>query len=232
MMNLPTRSNPSAARRAVVLGASLAGLLAARVLSEHFDEVVLLERDVLPDHAAARKGTPQAVHPHGLLARGREVLEQLFPGFTQAMLARGGLLGDLQRDLAFDVGRKRFAAGVAGLPALGASRLAIEAEVRSRVLALPRVRAVTGVDVLAPRLEGGRVTAARYALRQDGGAARNTEHSVDAGLVIDCTGRASRPPQRLPPGSNANHWGIPELALSSCAPAGRTLSRRVSTSQR
>ncbi len=197
MMNPPTRSNPRAAQRAVVLGASLAGLLAARVLSEHFDEVVLLERDALPDHAAPRKGTPQAVHPHGLLARGREVLEQLFPGFTQAMLARGGLLGDLQRDLAFDVGRKRFAAGVAGLPALGASRLAIEAEVRSRVLALPRVRAVTGVDVLAPRLEGGRVTAARCAQRQEGAAVQTTEHSVDASLVIDCTGRASRAPQWL-----------------------------------
>ena len=156
------------AQRAVVLGASLAGLLAARVLSEHFADVVLLERDDLPSQAAARKGTPHAVHPHGLLARGREVLEQLFPGFTDAMVARGGLLGDLQRDAAFEAGRQRFASGVAGFPALGASRLAIEAEVRARVLARPGVRAITGVDVLPPRLEGARVTAARCADRNGG----------------------------------------------------------------
>ena len=74
----------SSTGRAIVIGASIAGLLAARVLREHFDEVVLFERDTLPDNAAPRKGTPHAVHPHGLLARGREVLEMLFPGITEA----------------------------------------------------------------------------------------------------------------------------------------------------
>ena len=190
-------SPKSGAQRAVVLGASLAGLLAARVLSEHYREVVLLERDALPDHPAPRKGTPHAVHPHGFLARGREVLEQLFPGITDALVARGGLLGDLQRDLAFEVERQRFAPGVAGLPALGASRLAIEAEVRARVLARPGVHAITEVDVLAPRLEDGQVTAARYAERQPGPHGRPTEHLIEADLVIDCTGRGSRLPQWL-----------------------------------
>ena len=61
-------------RRALVLGASMAGLLAARILAERFDEVWLLERDALPDGPAPRKGTPQALHAHGLLARGREIL--------------------------------------------------------------------------------------------------------------------------------------------------------------
>ena len=152
---------PPSTPRAVVLGASLAGLLAARVLSEHFTEVVMLERDELPEQAAPRKGTPHAAHPHGLLARGLEVLEELFPGFTRALVARGALLGDLQRDLAFEASRQRFASGVAGQAALGASRLAIEAEVRRRVLALRGVRTVTGVDVLAPRLAEGRAVAAR-----------------------------------------------------------------------
>lgn len=190
-----------AAQRAVVLGASLAGLLAARVLSEHFAEVVLLERDELPTQPAPRKGTPHAVHPHGLLARGRVVLEQLFPGFTEAMVARGGLLGDLQRDAAFDAGRRRFASGVAGLPALGASRLAIEAEVRARVLARPGVRAITGVDALAPRLEGGQVIAARWAERMEENGLPRREHEMAAGLVVDCTGRGSRTPKWL------DDWG-------------------------
>lgn len=187
----------SDARRAVVLGASLGGLLAARVLVEHFDEVVLLERDVLPREPAPRKGTPHAVHPHGLLARGRLILEDLFPGFTEAMTARGGLLGDLQRDAAFDVSRRRFATGVAGLPALGASRLAIEAEVRQRVLARAGVRCVTDVDVLAPRLAAGRAVAARYRERTAANQGRPVEHEIAADLIVDCTGRGSHMPQWL-----------------------------------
>ena len=67
-------------KRAIVLGASLAGLLAARVLHERFDEVPLLERDALPDAPALRKGTPHTGHAHGLLARGRMVMEELLPG--------------------------------------------------------------------------------------------------------------------------------------------------------
>ncbi len=179
--------------RAVVLGASMAGLLAARVLSERFGEVVLVERDRLPAHAAPRKGTPHAVHPHGLLARGRQVLEQLFPGFTDGLVARGGLLGDAQADLGFDAGGRRFATGRIGAPALGASRLAIEAEVRARVLTLPGVRMLDGVDALAPALQSGRVTAARWSAREG----RAEPQELPADLVMDCTGRGSHLPQWL-----------------------------------
>ncbi len=183
---------PAQARRAVVLGASLAGLLAARIASEHYDEVVLLERDELPEGAAPRKGTPHAVQPHGLLARGREVLETLFPGFTQAMQARGGLVGDMTGEVAFEANRARFAPCHSGVLALAASRLAIEAEVRARVLALPNVRVVSGVQVLAPRHAQGRVTAARGRHLVDG-----REQDWPAALVVDCTGRGSQLPRWL-----------------------------------
>ena len=168
-----TPSPLSGGQRAVVLGASLAGLLAAHVFSEQFGEVVLLERDKLPERAAPRKGTPHAMHPHELLARGREVLEELFPGFTRALVARGALLGDLQRDLA------------------------LEAEVRRRVLALRGVRTVTGVDVLAPRLAEGRAMAARYARRDGATGSTPAAHELAAALIVDCTGRGSRTPQWL-----------------------------------
>jgi|CXWL01.1.fsa_nt_gi 2-polyprenyl-6-methoxyphenol hydroxylase-like FAD-dependent oxidoreductase len=203
-------ATPLLGQRAVVLGASFAGLLAARVLSEHYTEVVLLERDDLPERALPRKGTPHAVHPHGLLARGRVALEELFPGFTQAMVDRGGLLGDLHRDAPFDVGGQRFAPGVAGQPALAVSRLAIEAELRHRVLALPNVRAITGVDVLAPVLDAGglAVVGARYATRDATGAeVATSERPVQvlaADFTIDCTGRASRTPAWL---ASWSHFG-------------------------
>src|SRR4051812_46535870 len=89
-----TTASP-AGRRAIVLGASMAGLLAARVLQERFEEVCLLERDPLTDQASLRKGTPQAAHAHGLLVRGREIIEELFPGFTEVLASRGAVVGDL-----------------------------------------------------------------------------------------------------------------------------------------
>lgn len=58
-------------RHAVVLGGSLAGLLAARILADHFDKVTILERDAYFETTEVRKGIPQANHVHGLLLRGR-----------------------------------------------------------------------------------------------------------------------------------------------------------------
>ena len=83
---------------AIVLGASIGGLLAARVLSESFAKVTVFDRDELPAQAATRKGVPQSEHPHGLLARGRHVLEDLFPGFAADLTAIGAVAVDMQRD--------------------------------------------------------------------------------------------------------------------------------------
>ena len=190
-------------RRAIVLGASIAGLLTARVLCEHFAEVVLLERDELPDRPAPRKGTPHAVHPHGLLARGREILEMLFPGFSDALIEQGAIAGDVATDAAIDANGRRFAQRDSGLMALAVSRLAIEAELRRRVRALPGIRIVANVDVLAPVHDssGGRVTAVRYRCR----AAARDEHLMTAGLVVDCTGRGSHSPVWL------RDWGYEQV---------------------
>ena len=79
-------------RHAVVVGGSLAGMLAARVLSEHFDRVTLLERDRFPETPAARKGLPQGRHAHGLLERGRRALERLLPGLTGELVRTGETL--------------------------------------------------------------------------------------------------------------------------------------------
>jgi len=76
-----TFKNSFLGQRAVVVGAGLGGLSAARVLADYFDEVIILDRDELPDDAAPRPGVPQGKHPHVLLGGGLKVLENLFPGF-------------------------------------------------------------------------------------------------------------------------------------------------------
>lgn len=86
---------------AVVVGGSMAGLLAGRVLADAFDEVTVLDRDPLPDEAVARRGVPQANHVHAMLEAGRSTLEDLFPGFGSDVLAAGGLVVDGGSDLGF-----------------------------------------------------------------------------------------------------------------------------------
>src|SRR5688572_31611563 len=85
-------------QHAVVIGASMGGLLAARVLADYYDAVTVVERDIFPAPGEPRKGVPQGRQPHGLHARGRVVLEQLFPGLTQEMVAQGGMVLDISRD--------------------------------------------------------------------------------------------------------------------------------------
>jgi len=68
-------------KQALIVGAGMGGLTAARVLADYFERVLVLERDTLPAHAQDRAGTPQGKHVHALLAGGQRALEDLFPGF-------------------------------------------------------------------------------------------------------------------------------------------------------
>lgn len=82
-MNNLIVSQPSS--HAVVIGGSIAVLLAARVLAEHFERVTVIERDYYPENLEPRSGVPQSNQPHFLLTRGKEILEELFPGFVDEL---------------------------------------------------------------------------------------------------------------------------------------------------
>jgi 2-polyprenyl-6-methoxyphenol hydroxylase-like FAD-dependent oxidoreductase len=79
------------AGRAIVVGAGIAGLSAAAALADYFDEVIVLENDVLPEHAAPRAGTPQSKHGHALLAGGQRFLSALLPGFERDLEQAGAI---------------------------------------------------------------------------------------------------------------------------------------------
>lgn len=78
-------------KQAVVVGAGMAGLTAARALAEFFERVVVLETDALPREAAHRPGTPQSTHIHALLAGGLQALSRLFPGFEESLSQAGAV---------------------------------------------------------------------------------------------------------------------------------------------
>ena len=140
---------------AVVLGASMAGLLTARVLADAYTRVTVIERDELPLDMGHRRGVPQGLHLHGLHAGGRQVLDELFPGFTDQVAQAGAQVGDTLGVLRWQLSGQRLRQVDIGLPGLAASRPFLEGQVRQRVRALPSVRFVEGCDVVgscsAPR---------------------------------------------------------------------------------
>lgn len=182
-------------REAIVIGASMGGLLAARALADHYAQVTLLERDALPPPGANRKGVPQGLHAHGLLARGREVLEQLFPGLTAALVAQGAEPGDVGETLRWFHQGAYHRATASGMEGLAVSRPMLEAEVRARLLARPNVRLLAQCDVLGLEADAShsRVTGVRLIRR----AADSAAETLHADLVIDATGRGSRSPAWL-----------------------------------
>lgn len=180
------------APRASVIGGSMAGLLAARVLSNHFDEVVVLERDVFPSDAADRKGVPQGRHAHALLSSGRQVLEELFPGFADELAGRGALKVDIKNVRWFDNGG--YHARCTGIEALLASRPFLESHVRARVRSIPNVRLLDGVDAdsLAMSADARRVEGVRIKHIKGG-----QEETVASALTVDASGRGSQTPAWL-----------------------------------
>lgn len=182
--------------RAVVLGASMAGLLAARVLADAYGEVVIVERDELPATWANRRGVPQGRHVHTLLQSGSQGLDELFPGLLQD-LVRGGAprIDDLSR-LFFSIGGHVLSQEPrVAEPAYQASRPYLEGKVRARVRELANVTIVEGTDVtgLVADPESAGVVGARVRGRRPNSA----EELLPADLVVDAMGRAARTPAWL-----------------------------------
>ncbi len=189
-------SNPN---QAIVVGASMGGLLAARALADFFQQVTLIERDAFPPIGEHRKGVPQGRHTHALLMRGAEILEGLFPGLIADLVAQGvPLINRPEKELIwFDGGgyHAGFTNEDGRLGTLGVSRPLLEGYVRQRLLALPNVCAIEQCDALGlvPSERAGRVRGVRILRRANGSA----EEILDADLVVDTSGRGSRAPKWL-----------------------------------
>ena len=181
--------------RAVVLGASMAGLLAAHVLAESYGQVIVIERDELPETSMHRRGIPHGRHLHALAARGQQALEELFPGLTAELVADGAKAGSLLADARMYLSSHRLRQTDTGLVLLCASRPFLEAHIRARVRAHPNVALLDLCDVvgLATTPDNRRVTGVRVLRRADSSA----EEVLLADLVIDASGRGSRTPTWL-----------------------------------
>src|SRR5271166_5302526 len=137
---------------AIVIGGSIAGLIAARVLSDYFECVTILERDEIENRPVIHKSVPQGNHLHGLLNGGQRVLSALYPGFTDDLRGLGAHRVTIGRDIAWYLpdGKAYSATGSlrapfdVGLEGHCASRGLIEYIIRRRTQELTGIRAETG----------------------------------------------------------------------------------------
>ncbi|PKV82645.1 NAD(P)/FAD-dependent oxidoreductase [Streptomyces sp. TLI_146] len=191
-------------KQAIVLGGSFGGLLAARVLSDHTDDVVVIDTDDLSTSGTG-PGAPHRDQLHALLAMGHLRLERWFPGITEETVADGALLGQgSQVQFHVDGVRK------VDLPEarmLSATRPFLESHLRRRVMALPNVRFLhgraSGLLDDGRRITGVRITPVAPAPEHP----HPDEFTLDADLVVDAMGRSSRLGKWL----QASGWEAPPL---------------------
>jgi 2-polyprenyl-6-methoxyphenol hydroxylase-like FAD-dependent oxidoreductase len=187
-------SNVMAGKHVVVIGASVAGLLAARVLSESFDRVTVYDRDELPDEPLPRRGVPQSRHGHGLHARGAAAMDELLPGFFKELVAAGGIEMDYQSDITWYLDGYRLSRARSGLTGVALTRRLLEWLLRQRVESLESVRIVEKTTVDGLSGADGRVTGV---LARGQSQRADEAEAVAADLVVDASGRGSRAPAWL-----------------------------------
>lgn len=190
--------NPEQASRdshALIVGGSMAGLLAARVLSEYFGKVTVIERDALPVDSSIRKGVPQARHVHALLYKGQCILEQLFPGLFDEMKSSK----PAPLDLGLEVQWLNFgilsARDRSGLMSHFQSRALLECHVRARLKILSNVDFIEQASVRGLVMDAQRQTVTGVEITDHAGTQQSVVIAAD--LVIDATGRGSQTPRWL-----------------------------------
>ena len=171
-------------RQAVVIGAGMAGMPAARVLADHFDQVIVLENDALPTGASPRPGTPQSKHLHVLLAGGQRALSSLFPGFEQSLSAAGARLLTVSLDAEWQFpGYESFPKRDLGFKAYSMTRPLLESVVRKHFAAMGNIKTIERcrAQQLITTEDGARVTGVTC-LHSDGKV-----EDIPTDLVIDAS---------------------------------------------
>lgn len=173
----------------------MAGLLAARVLANHFERVTLVERDQLPAGLRARKGIPQGYLPHVMMPRGEQIIERLFPGYSRDLEAAGAVALRMPVDALVLTPAGWLDRRPNGWPMHSASRPLFEGVLRRRVRDLPSVTILDGHDVIALLTSPDCRQVTGMVLRRLDNSADTTELVAD--LVVDASGRGSRAPAWL-----------------------------------
>lgn len=197
-------------QHALVIGGSMAGLLAARVLADHYTQVTIVDRDIFPEQPEHRKGVPQSHHAHALLPRGRMIIEQLFPGIIEALKADGALYDFTGAGIVIVSPAGTLPAMQGSGEFLAFSRFLLEWHVRDRLATRPNIRLISNHDVteLLTNADHSRVTGVQVRERGPQGQIE----SLAADLVVDASGRNSKTPEWL---TRLGYAKTPEEVINS-----------------
>ncbi len=182
-------------RQALVIGGSIAGLFAARVLADYFDMVTIVDRDVFPLTPEHRKGVPQSHHGHGLLATAYPLIEQLFPGIMKDLRADGAAIGSNMVPLAIVSPKGLLPLSKYPGEIITFSRPLLEWHVRDRVTQQPEVQIIANTEVTGLLATPDRTRIIGVQARERGQEGHST--TLYADLVVDASGRHSQTPKWL-----------------------------------
>jgi len=186
---------------AVVIGASVAGLLAARALADCFERVTLLERETIPAGPEPRKGVPQGHHIHLLLRSGADAIETLYPGFFEELVQLGGVPVDFSTTdgswFQHGVWKRR---PLEPLTVHSQTRPFLEQHLRTRLAGLPNVKILEQCRTVGVEMDAGRSRVIGVLTRRSGEGLPSEAELIKAGLVVDASGRNSATPKWLESG--------------------------------
>jgi len=181
-----------AQKHAVVVGAGMAGLLAAAALSDVIGKVTIIEKDTLPETSRLRKGVAQGAHVHTLLGYAVEAMDKLLPGLMADVYAAGAVKIRRNHDIWFHDAAGPTPIRDVGILTPSVTRPLLEHVTRQRVLALPNVHLRDATQMLELETDAqGCIVGLRV---ETGGASE----SISADLVVECSGRASKLAAWLP----------------------------------
>ncbi|MBY0095844.1 FAD-dependent oxidoreductase [Mesobacillus maritimus] len=190
---MTTRTTTKLGKKAIVIGGSIAGILTAKVLSDFFHEVVMIEKDIALDYPTIRKGVPQGAHGHALLKSGEEILEKLFPGFIEELLAAGSVASDFSQDISWYHHGSWKVSHYSGIRTVQQSRPFLEYHLQRRLKMIQNIQYIDGAKVLQllTTENHSKVSGVVY---QD---LEGIVTELEAEVVVDSSGAASLTPQWL-----------------------------------
>ena len=199
---------------AIVIGGGMAGLLAAHVLTRYFERVSLIERDAYPTEPKFRPGTPQARHVHIMLIRGQQILEKLFPGIKDKLVAQGAIEGDFVADYAYYFSSSGWTPRTPSLlKGYACTRPLLEWQVRQEVMLRKRVQVIDKHEVIDLLANSDKrvVTGIQMRARNSASLTEREIIELEADLVVDTSGRDSQLPSWF---KSLNYESPPETVIN------------------